>query len=449
MSVIVAIIGAILAIFLIILLHEMGHFFVARWFGIKILRFSIGFGKALYKRRGKSGTEYVLAAIPLGGYVKMLGDGGGEAIPEHEKSAAYSNKPLWVRMLVVLAGALTNFILAFFVFWIAFMIGSEHLRPIVGHIVPDSFAAKAGVESGDEIISVSGRDTKNWQQVAMAMVAEMGNDKVAVLVKPWQSSETQVRQFDLTQWKIKRADPKLFELLGMLPDLPKTPPVIKRVVPKSPAAKAGLAPYEEILAVDGDHVTYWEEMAAELAKRPNQSVVLTLKSERGVWKTTAQLENHDGKGYLGVIPFPLQIPPEFLYVERYTPLTAVVPAAQKTRLMFEYNAIFLGKLLTAKLSIHTVGGPISIFQAAGQATHAGWQVYLSFIGFISVTVGFINLLPIPGLDGGHLLFQLIEAVIRRPVSLKIQQYGFLVGILLIAFIVVQATINDLRRLFGG
>ncbi len=451
MSVFIAIVGAILAIFIIIVLHEMGHFWVARLFGIKILRFSIGFGKALYKWHGKSGTEYVLALVPLGGYVKMLGESEAKDLPEQEQSAAYHNKPLLVRMAVVLAGPLVNFILAFFVFWLAFMVGSSHLKPLIAKVTPNSIAARAGIKVGDQIIRVDGKRTRNWQQVMMALVADIGNAKVDVTVKSHHTETT--RQLDLSQWRVDEHNPQIFKHLGMIPETPHTPPVVKKVIPNSPAANAGIKPFEEIFAFNGKHMTYWQNLVDEIRKRPGQRVTLTVGSTQRSRYVTLVLgkKERDDKtvGYLGVTAFPPQVPPRLIEVERYNPLTAVVPAADKTALMFAYNAIFLGKLLTAKLSMHTVGGPISIFQAAGHATKAGWYVYLSFIGFISVTVGFINLLPVPGLDGGHLLFQIIEGIIGRPVPLRIQQYGLLLGMLLIFFIIAQATINDVRRIFWG
>lgn len=363
MSLCIAIFGAIMAVFMIIIFHELGHFCIARCCGIKILRFSIGFGKALYTWRDKTGTEYVFALIPLGGYVRMLGEERGSV--DEAAQGSYYSKRLWMRMAVVLAGPLVNFILAFGVFWLAFIVGSEHLKPIVGGVTASSFAAKAGLQVGDEIISVAGQSVSNWQQVAMAMLAQMGcTGEVAMIVRPHA-----VRFFDLHGWVLDRAEPDIFATLGIRPYVP----------PRD-------------------------------------------------WSTKTTL---------------------FTYKEHYSALSAIVPALKKIVVLSQYNAIFLGKLVTGKLSATTISGPISVFQAAGKATRAGWSVYLSFIGFVSLSIGFINLLPIPGLDGGHFLFQVIEGVARRPVPLKIQQYGFILGVLLIILVMVHATVNDLLRIFQG
>ncbi len=344
MSIFVAVVGAILAIFIIIVLHEMGHFLVARCFGIKILRFSIGFGKALYKRTGKSGTEYVLAAIPLGGYVKMLGETDAQSLSESEQAAAYHKKPLLVRMAVVLAGPLTNFVLAFLVFWIAFLIGSEHLKPIVGQVTPDSFAAQAGIHPGDEIVQVAGERTLSWQQVMMALVAKTGDKKVTVMVKSKDSSASLARTMNLSQWQINQVKPNIFKDLGMFPDLPKTPPVVKKVVSHSPAAQAGIQPLEEILKFDGKRLTHWRSLVDKIQQQPGKEITLTVKGREGIRTVRVFLgtKERDGAqvGYLGVVAFPAQVPQRLLNIERYNPMTAVVPAVQKTALMVKYNAVF-------------------------------------------------------------------------------------------------------------
>lgn len=453
MQLAISIIGAILAIFIIIILHEMGHFFVARWFGIKILRFSIGFGKALYKRVGKDGTEYVLAVIPLGGFVKMLGEADVKSVAPEEMHRAFGRKPLLVRIAVVLAGPLTNFILAIIVFWGAYLIGVQNLKPMVGKVMAHSFAAKAGMLSGDTIVRVGEERTHNWQQVIMALLESMGDAKqVDVWVKPKNSDQLIARPFNLAQWKIDKRDPEIFATLGFFPYLPPIKPVILQVMPDSPAARAQLQPKDVIVTFNGKPVTDWMQVVKTINRLPGKDVHFTVVRGQAIQSYTvqlgSQLRNEKNVGYLGIMVVPPEYPPEMLTTERYNVLTAWVPALMNTALLLKYNAIVLAKMVTTKLSVKTMGGPISIFQAAGQATEAGWAVYLNFIGFISLTVGFINLLPIPGLDGGHLLFQVIEGIIRRPVPEKIQQYGFTLGMMFVLLIIVHATINDILRILG-
>ncbi len=452
MHLFISIVGAILAIFVIILLHEMGHFFVARAFGIKIIRFSIGFGKAIYKRVAKDGTEYAIGIVPLGGYVKMLGETDVKDVPASEMHRSFNRKPLLVRMAVVLAGPFTNFVLAIVVFWAAYLIGISHVKPVVGSVVPKSFAAEAGVKSGDHILKVGGVRTYNWQQVIMKMFLQMGDPgKLNVTVMPKNSTQTAVRSFNLSHWKIDKRKPEIFKTLGMFPLIALIPPVVKRIMPKSPAAKAGLMPKDRITSINGKPIHSWNQAVAMIRNLAGHKAVMTVQRD-GHAKTLNILIGHQLQnkklGYLGVMVVPPTIPASMLYKERYNVLTAWKPAVIRTWVLFKYNALVLEKMITAKLSFKVIGGPISIFQAAGKATHAGLEVYLGFIGFISLAVGFINLLPIPGLDGGHFLFQLIEAIIRRPVPDRIQAMGFTFGMLFVIFIVVHATINDLYRIFG-
>ncbi|OGO90964.1 MAG: RIP metalloprotease RseP [Coxiella sp. RIFCSPHIGHO2_12_FULL_42_15] len=454
MQLAVSIIGAILAIFLIIIIHEMGHFFVARAFGIKILRFSLGFGKALYKRTGNDGTEYVLALIPLGGYVKMLGEADVQSVPQEEMHRAFHRKPLLVRMGVVLAGPVTNFILAILVFWAAYLIGMEHVKPIIGRIVPHSFAAAAGLKPGDRIVRVGETPTYHWQQVVMSLLTSMGNVKKAILwVEPKGTHRVIERRLDLSGWKLDKRNPQVFETLGLSPYFPPIKPIILKVLPESPAAKAHLKSHDLIVAVNGQRVKEWAQVTETVSQWPEKKIMVTVLRGQRTYEIPVYLgvQQRDKQkvGYLGVMVKAPKYPENMIHLERYNVLTAWVPATIKSWDLLKYNAIVLVKMMTAKLSFKTIGGPISIFQAAGQATQAGWGIYLSFIGFISLTVGFINLLPIPGLDGGHLLFQLIEGMIRRPVPEKIQQYGFTLGMLFVLLIVVHATINDLLRIFGS
>lgn len=450
MHIAISIVGAILAIFVIVILHELGHFLVARAFGIRVLKFSIGFGRALYKRVGRDGTEYVLALIPLGGYVKMLGEE-----PQASTSApdAYANKPVWVRMLVVAAGPVTNFVLAFAIFWLVCLIGVSHIKPVIGEVLPKSFAAAAKLQPGDQILRVGDQPTMDWQQVMIALLADIGNPRpLTVYVKPARSLQTVQKSLDLTDWRIDKRDPALFESVGILPYLPPVVPIISRVVPESPAAKAGMRAGDKILRINQRDVKDWSQVAQLIMKSPKQLLQLELARAQGLVELSVTLsaQQREGAtvGYLGVMVKPPTFPAEMIAIERYTPWAAIKPAWQRTWLFFEYNAIVLAKMITAKLSVKTMGGPISIFQAAGQSTQGGWVVYLSFIAFISLTVGFINLLPIPGLDGGHLLFQLIEAISRRPVPVRIQQYGLTFGLLFVILLIVHATINDLIRLFS-
>jgi regulator of sigma E protease len=451
MHLLIAIIGAIVAIFSVIILHELGHYVVARLFGIKILRFSIGFGKALWKRTSKSGTEYIFALLPLGGYVKMLGE-GEEVTSAEDMTRAYNRKPVLVRMAVVIAGPIVNFLIAVIAFWGVYLMGVDHIKPVVGNVIPHSIAAQAGLKRGDEVITVDGAAAYNWQRVMMALVSHVGSKRDMVLtIKPVNSTQVQTRILVLRDWKIDQRNPDFFRSIGVFPFQPKAIPVIAKVMPNSPSAAAGLLPNDRIIAINGKPINDWGVLVETVRKLPHQQVLLTIMRNQQRQNINVQVgtqtQGNQTVGYLGIISMPPQWPANQIHTEKYSVFQAWGPALSQTWMMTKFNCLVLVKMISGKISIHTLGGPVTVFQAAGEATLAGFQVYLGFIGFISLTIGFINLLPIPGLDGGHLLFQIIEGIFRRPVPERIQMIGLSIGMVFLIFLMVQATINDLMRLF--
>ena len=451
MSLAVAIIGAIIAIFGIIILHELGHFIVARACGTKVLRFSIGFGKALWRWKGKSGTEYVLAMLPLGGYVKMLGE-GEEATAPKDAHLAYNQKPLLVRMMVVFAGPFTNLLLAIIAFWGVYLMGVTHTRPVIGRVIPHSIAAQAGVKAGDELIQIDQARVKNWQQALMAIIKRMGDrSKMELKVKPLHSDRLETHEMDLSTWVLDRRSPDVFKSLGLTPYQPKVSPVVASIAKDSPAEKAKLQSGDRIAAINGQPIKNWLQIVNIVHNKPNEEIQLTIlrdhEARRIPLKVATMKEDGKAVGYLGILSRPTQWPPYFTYQEKYTIWSAWLAAVEQSRRLFAFNLIVIAKMVIGKVSIHTLGGPITVFQAAGKAMQAGLQVYLGFIGFISLTIGFINLLPIPGLDGGHLLFQVIEGLFRRSVPERIQLIALTIGMIFLIFLMVQATINDLVRLF--
>ncbi len=453
MNILIAIVGSIVAIFGIIILHELGHFVVARLCSIKILRFSIGFGKAIYKWTGKRGTEYILAILPLGGYVKMLGEGDEVTTPE-DAHQAFNQKPVLTRMAVVVAGPLVNFLLAIIAFWGVYFIGVSHTKLVIGEVIPHSIAAKAGVESGDQVLSIDGVKMPNWERAVMAVITHLGGrDTMTLTVKPAKSDQATNRVLNLSAWRIDRRNPDFFKSLGFYPYQPKIPAVIARIDENSPAAKAGLAPGDVILAINGQSVNDWENILSLVRTKPGKQIILTIQRQNKRLQQPVLVgsvqQGSKQIGHLGILSQSPVWPASMIEHAQYTALTAWVPAMEQTWMLTRFNFIVVVKMISGKISVHALGGPITVFQAAGKASQAGWQVYLGFIGFISLTIGFINLLPIPGLDGGHVLFQVIEGIFRRPVPERIQMIGLSIGMIFLIFLMVQATINDVIRLFVG
>ncbi len=453
MNLIIAILGSIAAIFGIIILHELGHFVVARMCGIKILKFSIGFGKALWRRTSKRGTEYIFAILPLGGYVKMLGEGDEVTTPE-DAHRAFNQKPLLSRMIVVVAGPLTNLAIAVIAFWGVYLMGVSHARPIIGTVIPNSIAAESGIKPRDELVRIDGVNTPNWQRVVMAVIMRMGDrNPMTVTVKPVDSSRLVDHTLNLSTWMVDKRNPDFFQSLGFFPYRPKVPPVVSAVAKDSPAEKAGLMPGDRVVSIDGQSVADWVDIVSKVERMPSKTLIFNVlrnnKQKRIPVAVGVMKQNSQAVGYIGVISSPPSWPKSFVRQENFSFFGAWIPAVEQTWTLIRFNFVVMIKMIEGKISVHTLGGPITVFQAAGKATQAGLQVYLGFIGFISLTIGFINLLPIPGLDGGHLLFQVIEGIFRRPVPERIQMIGLSIGMVFLIFLMVQATINDVIRLFTG
>jgi len=451
MSIVISVIGAIFAIFSVVMIHECGHFFVARLMGVRVLKFSIGFGKALWSRTSKSGTEFVIAILPLGGYVRMLGE-GDDAPSEDMKRFAYNRKPILARMAIILAGPVMNFILAIFLFWIIFLSGITHIKPMVGQVIPNSIAAQGGLRSGDVIEKIDGRKTNSWQRVMMGIIARMGDKgHMRVTVLPKNSAVSKKLALPLQNWTVKNRKPDFFKSLGIVPYRPKYPTVIDKVLKNTPASKAGLRAGDKIIAINGVRKNDMLAVIKIIQTNPGKNIRLTIlrngRRRNLIIRTAVEKEKGKQVGFLGFMVKAPKWPASLIVRQDFSVLSAWVPAAEQTWMLTSFNAVVLAKMIVGKISLRSLGGPISIFHTAGKASQRNYRVYIGFIAFISVTLGFINLLPIPGLDGGHFLFQLIEVVFRRPVPERIQIVCVKIGILVLIFLMLQATFNDITRFF--
>ncbi len=453
-SFVYTVVAFIIAISVLIAVHEFGHFWVAKKLGVKVLRYSIGFGRPLWRRRaGSDQTEYVIAALPLGGYVKMLDEREGE-VAEHERHRAFNLQPVHKRFAIVLAGPLFNFILAILLYWLVFIVGVSGVKPVIGEVKPDSVAAVAGLQAGDEIVAVNGQRTPIWDAALQALLPGLidRSREVDLTVRHSGGGERRV-QLDLSGVKTEEVTTRIFQTLGVVPWLPKVDTVIGEVVANSAAAQAGLRTGDHILAVDGKRLDGWQSLIDAVQAHPGEpmSFLIERDGKHSEISVTARKMTIDGKQVVRVGIAPAQrvpVPQDMKAVYRYPVFAAVSHALDKTWEMSVLTLKMLGKIVIGEASVKNLSGPINIARYAGESASAGPTHYLDFLAIVSLSLGVLNLLPIPILDGGHLLYYLIEMVKGSPVSEQVEAAGQRVGILILVMLMSLAFYNDLSRLFG-
>lgn len=455
MSILQSIVGFIIAIGVLVAFHEFGHYWVARRLGVKVLRFSIGFGKPLFGWSGKDGTEYVISAIPLGGYVKMLDEREGEVAPQ-EAHRAFNRKPVSVRAAIVAAGPLFNFLFALLAYWLIFVAGTQEMRPVIGAVLPETPAAAAGLQPGDELVRIGPREVRGWDQALLALLdVGVGRDELLLTVVTESGAMVQ-RSLDLRDVKLLGDDPNVLKVLGVRPWAPRLRAVVGETVPNGPAATAGLQPGDRIVAIDGHPIEDWRDLVEYVGARPDARVELTIDGDppRRLSVTLTSREA-DGKriGMLGVAP---QLPEDFqsLYREmvrevRYGPLQALERAASSTWTATSLTVKMLWRMVVGEASIKNLGGPLHIAQFAGDSVQLGLMAFLKFLAIVSVSLAVLNLLPVPILDGGHLLYYAIEAIRGRPLSEQAQIVGQQIGMALLFMLMAMAFYNDIARLLAN
>ncbi|MCW8824902.1 MAG: sigma E protease regulator RseP [Gammaproteobacteria bacterium] len=446
------IISFIVVLSLLIAVHEYGHFWVARKCGVKVIRFSIGFGQALWKRKGKvDETEYVIAAIPLGGYVKMLDEREGE-VDEADLERTFNRQPLHKRFAIVSAGPIANLLFAVFAYWLMFINGVPGLKPFVGEVLPETPAAVAGLNSGDEIISVDGQETPTWQAVIEAVLprAILG-EQVPIQLQREQQSIDQV--LDFTTLNADNIKPEnLSKSTGLQPFRPKIKPVLDQVVAGSAAERAGLLHGDQIIALDGVAVDNWQEFVESIQKSGGKEITVELLRDGGalsVKVTPTATMDKEGESY-GKIGVSLLVDSELLSkyqaVWQFGPLEAVGEAIEKSWQIGSLTLKMIGEMIVGRASVDNLSGPISIARYAKTSADAGLSQLLGFIAVISISLGVLNLLPIPVLDGGHLFFYIIEWIKGGPLPEKVEIFGQQVGMALLLLLMSVAIYNDLVRL---
>lgn len=450
LSLLISVLGILLTIFFVIGTHEAAHFAAARLLGVKVLRFSIGFGKTLLRWQDKRGTEYVFALIPLGGYVKMLDEGEGNVAPA-DRPYAYNRQPFYKRFLIVAAGPLSNLLCAFLLYWIIFMTGFTTIKPIIGSVAPQSIAAQANLPANHEIISIDNKPVLTWSNVLFRLLSHVGNqDKLIMEVKNTRNGDTRTYELNLTGWRMNELTPDPLGSLGIIPYQPNIPLIIGKISKKSPASSVDLQLGDKILSIDHQPVTNWEEFIRFVMAHPGDNITLTIERDKqkidiSVTLSQKRTLTFQKYGYLGVSP-EFHWPANFLQKVHFGPIDALPRAWQEMADLTYFNFLLFGKLITGKLSLQSLGGPIMIFESAGDALHSGWLAFIAFLAFLSIAIGIINILPIPGLDGGHLLIQLIELIIRRPLPESVVLNLYRLGLFLLVFVMIQAIINDILRM---
>lgn len=438
----------IIALGVLITVHEFGHFWVARRCGVRVERFSIGFGKALWRRSDKQGTEFVVAMIPLGGYVKML-DERVEPVTPEMRHRAFNNKSVGQRAAVIAAGPIANFLFAIFAWWLVFIIGVPGVRPVIGEITPDSIAAHAQINAGTELKAIDGIETPDWDAVRLQLIAKIGDEHTTLSVAPPGSDSRQEKVLDLRQWAFEpdREDP--VSSLGIRPRGPQIEPVLAEIQSGSAASKAGLQAGDRIVKVDGQQLTQWMTFVALVRDNPGTPLALEIERQGSSLSLTLIPDTKPGskaEGFAGVVPKIIPLPDEYKTVRQYGPFSAIVEATDKTWQLMKLTVSMLGKLITGDVKLNNLSGPISIAQGAGMSAESGLIYYLMFLALISVNLGIINLFPLPVLDGGHLLFLAIEKLKGGPVSERVQDFSYRIGSILLVLLMGLALFNDFSRL---
>ena len=457
---IVSVLALIVTLGILVTIHEFGHFWVARRCGVKVLRFSIGMGKAVKSWIGRDGVEYVIAPIPIGGYVKMLGQediavADTKEIPTSQQHLCFAYKPLWQRMAITAAGPIANFLLAIFIYWlINISYGINGIAPVINGISENSSADRAGLQVGDEIIAVDSEETIIWQQVSLQMLNRLGETgELVVTVNPYDSSTSRDITIPIQAWLRSDVEPDPVTDLGIVRF--EIPARIAEVVTGGRAERDGLRAGDEIISVNGESILGWSHWVAVIRSNPELALDVIVKrgeSEAGleIRPELVRLSNGTAIGRIGASVQETALS-EILDSEMqrhisFNAFTAIQPALQETW----NNSVFvldsIKKMVIGLISVRNINGPITIAQVAGETASYGLEVYLGFLALLSICLGVFNLLPIPVLDGGHLFYYTVEAIMGRPVPERVQTWGLQLGLSLIFGIMILAIYNDVNRL---
>ena len=443
-----------LALGLLIVVHEAGHFVVARWCGVKVLRFSVGFGKPLLSWHfGKDRTELALAAFPLGGYVKMLDEREGD-VGIHELPRAFNRQSVWRRFVIVLAGPVANFILAICMYWGLFVHGVEEPKPVLGAPMAQSIAERAGFQEGELVRSINGRTIVSWQELRWELLQlALAKGDVALEVINTKN-DISFRKLDLSSINTSDLEGDILQQIGFRFYRPQLSPVIGKVTQGGVADLAGLREGDRILAIDGETIASWSQIVAIIREAPGRPIQLDADRQgRTISLSITPSETDDrGKriGRIGIAVLEQNVDrAALLTLVRYGPVESIGKAVRQTWETSVFSLTMLGRMIVGEVSWKNLSGPVTIADYAGQSAKLGLAYYIKFLALISISLGVLNLLPIPLLDGGHLMYYIVEIIKGGPVSERVMEIGQQIGLALLIMLMAFAFYNDINRLVSG
>jgi len=440
----------IVAISVLVAVHEFGHYIVGRWCGMKVLRFSIGFGKPIFTRvGGKDRTEYCISALPLGGYVKFLDEREGP-VDEADRARAFNNRPVPARIAVLLAGPFFNFLFAVIAYWVLFVSGVPAMKPAVGNVVEDSPASAAGLVYGDRIVAVDGRDVVDWETALVAMLDTMVSTRQIPMRVEAEDGRTRDVVIAVGEDVARLTEPgMLFDGLGFFPWQP--PAIVGGLSDDGAARAAGILVGDRITAIDGEGIDSFGDLQRVVSERPDRTVtVQVLRGNTSLeFDVTLGSQDRDGvrTGLLGVSVS--RSVSDYWFVRKYGVVGAAFESLQQTWDSTAFTVNMFARMLTGDVSIKNISGPINIAQYAGDSASAGLGQFLRFLALVSISLGVINLLPVPVLDGGQIVYQTIEGIKGSPLSMRAQIVGQQVGILALLLLMSFAFYNDIARILAG
>ena len=452
MSILFTLLSFIVAISILVAVHEYGHFIVAKKLGVKILRFSIGFGKPLWKKTfGKDKTEFVIATLPLGGYVKML-DKRETEVEAHEEHREFTRQSVWTRIAIVVAGPAFNFLFAIFAYWLMFVVGVSGIKPVVGSIDADGLAKQAGLVSGYEIVSINSNKTPIWDVAVKNLIPAIVDRSQAVLELKDKNGNTFTRTLDFSTTSGEIKVEQIFKQLGFKPWRPVIKPVVGMVVNNSPAENAGFKINDSVVSINNIATPDWVDVVELVSSKPAEilQVVVLRDGKQKTLQVIPETIERNGKtvGRLGLgHKSGASYPKEMRVTHGYSMFESIPRALSRTWDFSVLTLKMMGKIFTGEISVKNLSGPVSIARYAGYSASAGFARFLDFLAIVSISLGILNLLPIPILDGGHLTYYIIEVVRRKPVSEETQEFASRIGIVLLFALMSVALYNDLLRIF--